>query len=63
LAYYCANREELLWRAGDVLQWIASGKLKLAIDRTYRLAQVAQAHRDLESRVTAGKVLLIPEGA
>lgn len=63
LAYYCANREELLWRAGDVLQWIASGKLKLAIDRTYPLAQAAQAHRDLESRATAGKVLLVLESA
>ena len=63
LAHYCANREELLWRAGDVLQWIASGKLKLAIDRTYPLAQVAQAHRDMESRATAGKILLIPEAA
>jgi NADPH2:quinone reductase len=62
LSNYCAAREELLWRAGDVLQWIASGKLKLAIDRTYPLAQAAQAHRDLESRATAGKILLIPEG-
>jgi len=63
LMHHCANREELLWRAGDVLQWIASGKLKLAIDRTYPLAQAAQAHRDLESRATAGKVLLITEAA
>jgi len=63
LAHYCANREELLSRAGDVLQWIASGKLKLAIDRTYPLPQAAQAHRDLESRATAGKILLVPEGA
>ena len=63
LAHYCASREELLWRAGDVFEWIASGKLKLAIDRTYPLAQAAQAHRDLESRATAGKLLLIPEAA
>jgi NADPH2:quinone reductase len=63
LAHYCATREELLWRAGDILQWIASGKLKLVIDRTYPLGQAPQAHRDLESRATAGKVLLIPEGA
>jgi NADPH:quinone reductase len=60
LAHYCATREELLWRAGDVLQWVATGKLKLAIDRTYPLAQAAQAHADLESRATAGKLLLIP---
>jgi NADPH2:quinone reductase len=63
LAHYAATREELLWRAGDVLQWVASGKLKLAIDRIYPLAQAAQAHRDLESRATAGKLLLIPESA
>jgi NADPH2:quinone reductase len=63
LAHYCATREELLWRAGDILQWIASGKLKLIIDRTFPLGQAPQAHRDLESRATAGKVLLIPEGA
>ena len=63
LAHYCATRDELLWRAGDILQWIASGKLKLAIDRVYPLAQAAQAHSDLESRTTAGKVLLLPEGA
>lgn len=60
LAHHCATREELLWRAGDVLQWVASGKLKLAIVRTYPLAQAAQAHRDLESRATAGKLLLAP---
>jgi len=63
LAHYAATREELLWRAEDVLQWVASGKLKLAIDRTYPLAQAAQAHRDLESRATAGKLLLLPENA
>lgn len=60
LAHYTANREELLWRAGDVLQWINDGKLKIRVDRTYPLAKVADAHRDLESRATAGKVVLIP---
>jgi NADPH2:quinone reductase len=58
LGYYLLTREELLWRAGDVLGWIASGKLKLRIDRTYPLAAAAQAHRDLEGRGTAGKLLL-----
>jgi NADPH2:quinone reductase len=61
LAHHCATREELLWRAGDVLQWIASGKLKLHIDRTYKLADAAQAHKDLEARLTAGKLLLLPQ--
>ena len=58
LAHYLHDREELMWRAGDVLNWIDSGKLKLRIDRTYPLADAAQAHRDLESRKTAGKLVL-----
>jgi NADPH2:quinone reductase len=58
LPHYVLTREELLGRAGDVLGWIAAGKLKLRIDRVYPLAQAAAAHRDLESRKTAGKLLL-----
>ena len=61
LAHYLLTREELLWRAGDILNWIAAGKLKLRIDRTYPLANAAAAHRDLEGRHTAGKLLLIPQ--
>ena len=58
LAHHLLTREELLWRAGDVLGWLDSGKLKLRIHRTYPLADAAQAHRDLESRKTAGKLIL-----
>ncbi len=60
LAHHCATREELLWRAGDVLNWVRSGKLKLRIERIYSLPEAAQAHRDLEGRGTAGKLLLKP---
>ena len=60
LAYYCQDRKELMWRAGDVLSWVGSGELKLRIDRTYPLSEAAQAHRDLEGRKTAGKLLLLP---
>jgi NADPH2:quinone reductase len=60
LAHYAATREELLWRAGDVLKWIESGSLKIRIEKTYRLAAAPQAHRDLEGRKTSGKLLLIP---
>jgi NADPH2:quinone reductase len=58
LGHYLLTREELLWRAGDVLSWIDSGKLKLRIDRTYPLADVASAHRALEGRHTTGKLVL-----
>jgi NADPH2:quinone reductase len=60
LAQYAATRDELLWRAGDVLKWAQSGALKIRIDRVYRLAEAPQAHRDLEGRKTSGKILLIP---
>ena len=63
LAHHVATREELLWRAGDVLNWIAEGKLKVRIDRTYPLAEAATAHRDLEGRRTAGKLLLTVQAA
>jgi hypothetical protein len=53
-----ATRDELLWRAGDVLNWIDAGKLKLRIDSTYPLAEAAAAHRALEGRHTTGKLLL-----
>ncbi len=59
LAYYTATREELLWRAGDVLGWIAGGKLKIRIDRAYALKDAAQAHADLAGRKTSGKLLLV----
>jgi NADPH2:quinone reductase len=59
LAHYCLTREELLWRAGDVLGWVASGELKVRVDRAYPLAEAPQAHRDLEGRKTAGKLLLL----
>jgi NADPH2:quinone reductase len=58
LGHYLATREELLWRAGDVLSWIDGGQLKLRIGQTYALADVAQAHRDLEARKTTGKLVL-----
>ena len=61
LAHHLATRLELLWRADDVLGWIAAGKLSIRIDRTYDLAHAADAHRDLEGRKTSGKLLILPE--
>jgi NADPH2:quinone reductase len=63
LAHHCLTRDELLWRAGDVLGWVASGKLKLRIEHAYPLSQAAQAQVDLAGRKTAGKLLLIPDGS
>lgn len=58
LANYAATPEELDWRAGDVLNWIAQGKLKLHIHKVYPLSAASQAQSDLEGRKTTGKLLL-----
>jgi NADPH2:quinone reductase len=60
LFHYIADRASLEKRAGDVLGWISSGALKLRMEHTFALSDVAEAHRSLEGRKTTGKVLLIP---
>src|SRR5208337_2346233 len=60
LWHYVATREELEWRAGDVLGWAAKGELKLRTEHVYRLSEAAQAQTDLETRKTTGKILLEP---
>lgn len=60
LANYAATTDELRWRAGEVLDAVASGKLHLTIDRELPLAQAADAHRLLEGRATTGKLILRP---
>ncbi len=61
LAQYTANREELLWRAESLFSWIGQNNLSVRIGGAYSLADAAQAHEDLESRKTTGKLILIPE--
>ncbi len=60
LVHYIADRGELLWRAGDLFEWIAKGELDVRIGAEYPLADAARAHEDLAARRTSGKLLLIP---
>ena len=60
LANYVATRDELVWRADEVLGWVSDGSLSVRIDRDLPLADAAEAHRALEGRRTTGKVLLVP---
>jgi NADPH2:quinone reductase len=60
LVHYVATRPELLERASAVLGWVADGTLEVRIGREFPLPAAAEAHRELESRRTTGKVLLIP---
>ena len=60
LWHYIASRSELEWRAGKILDWAATGALKLRTEHMYPLAEAAQAQIDMEGRKTTGKILLEP---
>ena len=60
LAHYTATREELEWRATDLLNWVRDGKLDVRIGQEYALSEAGQAQTDLASRKTSGKLILIP---
>jgi NADPH2:quinone reductase len=60
LAHYASDRDELLWRGGEVLSAIERGALRIEIGGRYSLAEAKQAYDDLEGRRTTGKLLLVP---
>jgi NADPH2:quinone reductase len=59
-ADYTAERAELLERAAELFEVLRSGAVKIRINQRYRLADVAQAHRDLEGRKTMGSSVILP---
>jgi NADPH2:quinone reductase len=60
LLHFMSDRSELLDRSSDLFDWIAAGQLKIRIDKSFPLTEVAEAQRQLEARKTTGKVILIP---
>jgi NADPH2:quinone reductase len=60
LGAYTATRKDLEASAKSLFGMIKSGKVKVAIDQKYPLADAAKAHRDLESRKTTGQTILVP---
>jgi NADPH2:quinone reductase len=60
LLSYVADDAELQASAAAVLERVADGRLKVAVDQRYALADVRQAHEDLEGRRTTGSSLLLP---
>jgi len=60
LAPHTEKRENLLEIAGDLMKMVSSGKVSIEIDQRYKLADVVQAHRDLEGRKTTGSTILLP---
>ena len=57
---YTADRDELLWRSGEVFDAALAGSLDVRIGLELPLAEAAEAHRALEGRRTTGKVVLVP---
>ncbi|MEM8688230.1 MAG: quinone oxidoreductase [Pseudomonadota bacterium] len=60
LMTYTASDEDLAANAADLVEMVASGKVKIPVNQTYALADVRQAHEDLESRKTTGSTVLMP---
>ena len=57
---YVATRAELAAAARELFAIVRARKVRVRIGQTYPLAEVAQAHRDLEARLTTGSTVLIP---
>jgi NADPH2:quinone reductase len=60
LATHIASRADLVERSSALFEVVKSGKVKIETTAKYKLADAAQAHRDLESRKTTGSVILVP---
>jgi len=60
LMAYTSTRTELELSAGRVFDAVTRGWIKMKIGQTYRLREIAQAHRDLEARKTTGATVLLP---
>ncbi|HZE50350.1 MAG TPA: quinone oxidoreductase [Jatrophihabitantaceae bacterium] len=60
LADYTATRDELLWRAAEVLHAVGDGALRIDVSERHPLGDVRVAYDALESRRTTGKLLLVP---
>jgi len=60
LFHYAADRADLETLAKALFDVVASGAVKIEINQTYPLSEIAQAHRDLESRKTTGSTVILP---
>jgi NADPH2:quinone reductase len=60
LGHYSAKRDDLLALGAELFSVVASGQVRIEVNQTYALADVASAHRDLEARKTTGSTILLP---
>jgi len=57
---HVSTREALVANSNDLFDVVGSGVVKIAVDQRYKLADAAEAHRDLEARRTTGSTVLVP---
>jgi NADPH:quinone reductase len=57
---YTLSAEELQQSSNDLFDRVLDGTVHIEINQRYALADVQQAHRDLESRKTTGSTILLP---
>lgn len=60
LSNYVATREELLWRANEIFNWVKNKELKIRIHKVFKLSEAKEAHKESEGRKSKGKILLAP---
>ena len=60
LAHFTRTADEFAWRAGELMDEIASGVLHITVSEHYPLAEGARAHQDLQDRKTVGSIVLVP---
>ena len=60
LTHNVANQRDVAWRAGDLFRWIEAGKLDARIGKAFSLTEASEAHRELQSRRSTGKLILVP---
>jgi NADPH2:quinone reductase len=60
MQHYLSTREEINEGAKILFEKIKSGKIKIEIFKKYKLEDVVQAHKDLESRKILGPAIIIP---
>jgi NADPH2:quinone reductase len=60
LFVYNARRDDLLASARALFAVVKSGKVKIRVNHTYKMAEAAKAHEDVAARKTTGSVVLVP---
>jgi len=54
---YTVDRNELLYRANEIMAWLQSGQLSVSVDTAFPLDQAPEGHIYLEAGKSKGKVL------